>query len=144
MARIIGAEILKGQLTGLGVAMGNQRASACIAACHVFERRAKWYASGHGGGPHRRTGDLNNSIQTRQTASDEAQVAPATDYAAFVEYGTVNMPAYPYMRPAWESGKEEAEKVLQMRLGAVVSAKGVIGAQMGTTTEAFNAPLPEE
>jgi HK97 gp10 family phage protein len=144
VARIIGAEILKGQLAGLSVAMGKERANACVAACHVFERRAKWYASGHGGGPHRRTGDLNNSIQTRQTASDEAQVAPATDYAAFVEYGTVNMPAFPYMRPAWESGKAEAEKVLQMRLGAVVSAKGVIGAQMGTTTEAFNAPLPEE
>jgi len=133
-----------GQLAELTGAMLSQRQSACLAACHVFERKAKWYASGHGGGPHPRSGNLKNSIQSRATAADEAQVAPSMDYAAFVEYGTSRMPAYPYMRPAYEAGKEEAARILSARLEAVVSLRGALTGQMGTTAEAYNSPLPEE
>jgi len=141
---IAGAEMLKGQLAGLAAGMDSARGQAVMAACHVFERRAKWYSSGHGGGPKRVSGDLNNSIESRKTAPDEGQVAPAMDYAAYVEYGTSRMPAYPYMRPAWESGKEEAEKVLKARLAAVVSFKGALSAQMGTTVSPTNMALPED
>lgn len=148
MARfhIVGAEALKAEFAGLAASMDRSRADACMAACHVFERRAKWYATGHGGGPHVRTGFLRDSIQSRKTGSDEAQVAPAADYAAFVEYGTIHMRAYPYMRPAWESGKAEAEAVLQARLGAVTSLRGVAGATMGSTMDqsGFGESLPED
>lgn len=146
---ILGAEMLKAQLMGLTSAMESERSSAALAACHVFERRAKWYASGHGGGPGRVTGNLNNSIQSRKTAADEAQCAPSMDYAAFVEYGTSRMHAFPYMRPAWESGKEEAEMVLKERLGAVVSLRAVASAQMGASFETsgyetYDKALPED
>lgn len=139
---ILGANKLKGQLAALTGNLLNERANACLKACMVFERRAKWYSSGHGGGPHRQTGNLNNSIQSRQTAADEAQVAPTAEYAAFVEYGTVHMPAYPYMRPAYEDGKKEAGDVLAKHLAGCLSAHGLAGS-MATSAEAYNAPLPE-
>lgn len=129
----------------LGAITGNliaSKADACLMACYVFERRAKWYASGNSGGPERRSGDLNTSIQSRKTGPAEAQVAPGVDYAAFVEYGTVNMRAFPYMRPAYESGKAEAGKVLAQRLAACVSLKGIAGS-MATSAQDFSSPLPE-
>jgi len=139
---VIGGARIIGELGGITGALIASKGDACLMACRVFERRAKWYASGNSGGPGRRTGNLNNSIQSRKTGIDEAQVAPSMDYAAFVEYGTVHMPAYPYMRPAYESGKEEAGKVLAARLAACVSMRGITGS-MATSAEAYNSPLPE-
>jgi HK97 gp10 family phage protein len=145
---LVGAKKLTAQVTGITANVLHERANACLAACQVFERHAKWYASGHGGGPHRRTGNLNNSIQSVRTAADEAQVGPvdvgpAAEYAAFVEYGTSRAPAYPYMRPAYEAGKDEAGKVLARKLAACFSLRGITGS-MATSAEAYNSPLPEE
>ena len=140
---VVGAGKINAELAAITGNLARERSNACLAACHVFERRAKWYASGNGGGPHRRSGDLNNSIQSRVTAADEAQVAPAVFYAAFVEYGTSRAPAYPYMRPAYESGKDEAAKVLGQKLAACLSARGITGS-MATSAEAYNSPLPED
>lgn len=144
---VIGGAKIQAELAVITGNLISQRADACLAACYVFERRAKWYASGNGGGPNRRTGNLNNSIQSRKTALDEAEVGPidvgpAAEYAAFVEYGTVNMPAYPYMAPAYESGKDEAAKVLGLKLAACVSLRGVTGS-MATSAQSYNEPLPE-
>lgn len=144
---IIGAERIKAMMGAMAMEMEGSRADAALAACHVFERYAKYYATGHGGGPHVQTGNLLNSIQSRKTASDEAQVAPSMDYAAYVEYGTSRSAQYPYMRPAWEDGKKEAEKVLTERLGRVISLSGKTGGRMGIvggSTGAYNAPLPED
>jgi HK97 gp10 family phage protein len=41
------------------------------------------------------TGRLRDSIY-----SDENEVGTDVEYAPFVEYGTVNMPAQPFLRPA--------------------------------------------
>jgi HK97 gp10 family phage protein len=140
---LIGAGKLTAQLGAITGKLMNERSRACLAACHVFERRAKWYASGNAGGPQRQTGDLNNSIQSRVTAADEAQVAPSVYYAAYVEYGTSRSRPHPYMRPAYESGKDEAAKILAAHLAACVSARGITGS-MATSVEGYNTPLPED
>lgn len=49
------------------------------------------------------TGALRNSIQAQPESALAWTVAPAQEYAWFVEAGTVNMPARPYMTPAAEA-----------------------------------------
>lgn len=48
------------------------------------------------------TGKLKNSISCEFPSQTQAIIAPHTEYAAFVEYGTRRQRAKPYMRPAAE------------------------------------------
>ena len=48
------------------------------------------------------TGKLKNSITSEFPSQTKAIVAPHTDYATYVEYGTRKQRAKPYMRPAAE------------------------------------------
>lgn len=48
------------------------------------------------------TGKLKNSITSEFPSPTKAIIAPHTEYAAFVEYGTRRQRAKPYMRPAAE------------------------------------------
>jgi len=48
------------------------------------------------------TGKLKNSISSEFPSPTEAIIAPHTDYAVYVEFGTCHQRAQPYMRPAAE------------------------------------------
>lgn len=48
------------------------------------------------------TGALKNSIQAKPESPQVWEVAPHTEYAIYVEFGTYKMRAQPYMRPAAE------------------------------------------
>jgi HK97 gp10 family phage protein len=41
--------------------------------------------------------------------------------AVLQEYGTVNQPPHPYMRPAWESTKGQALAIIETELGAAIT-----------------------
>lgn len=60
------------------------------------------------------TGTLKRSI-TIEIEDDglTAVVAPHTEYAAYVEYGTRYMTAQPYMRPAYEEVKAEFKSKME-------------------------------
>lgn len=65
------------------------------------------------------TGKLKNSITSEFPSPTKAIIAPHTEYAHFVEYGTRRMRAIPYMRPAAEKVKAaflEALRKLEERL----------------------------
>ncbi len=64
------------------------------------------------------TGALKSSIMVDEVTPTEAIIAPHTEYAEFVEFGTSRMAAQPYMRPALD--EHEAE-ILQA-IGATVAA----------------------
>mgnify|MGYP006384560137 CR=1 FL=1 len=49
------------------------------------------------------TGALRNSIQAQPESELAWTVAPGQEYAWFVEAGTVNQPAQPYLTPAAEA-----------------------------------------
>ena len=53
------------------------------------------------------TGALRASIMVDEVTPNEAIIAPHTDYAEHLEFGTVKMPAYPYMRPALDEHEQE-------------------------------------
>jgi phage gpG-like protein len=67
------------------------------------EAQAKTFASGTGGGPNVRTGRLRGSI-THELGSDAlsvfVDVGSNVEYAPYVELGTQNMYARPFLRPA--------------------------------------------
>jgi len=48
------------------------------------------------------TGKLKNSITSEFPSLTKAIIAPHTDYAIYVEFGTRHQRAQPYMRPAAE------------------------------------------
>jgi phage protein, HK97 gp10 family len=62
-----------------------------------------------------RTGAMKEAIaQTEEATPDRLKVtmeSPA-DYSAFVEYGTVNMEAQPFMTPAFESARRQVNNGL--------------------------------
>ncbi len=71
-----------------------------------------------------RTGTLRRSIHTdvEQTDQDRvtAKVSPGVDYGVFVELGTRRQHAHPYLRPAFESRKQDAVQEVKAALGALL------------------------
>lgn len=54
------------------------------------------------------TGDTAGSIHTELTDGGmTAEVGPTTEYHAYVELGTRFMEAEPFIKPAWETQKEQ-------------------------------------
>ena len=51
------------------------------------------------------TGALKNSIDVQMEGDLTAVIAPHTEYAAFIEFGTSKMAAQPYMTPAAEEAR---------------------------------------
>ena len=65
------------------------------------------------------TGLLQSSIQTEAAGSREVDIAPHTDYAAYVEFGTYKMDAQPYMGPGFESSKDAALQHIRDKLATL-------------------------
>ncbi|MDP9301840.1 MAG: HK97 gp10 family phage protein [Actinomycetota bacterium] len=59
------------------------------------------------------TGRLHDSLETKPDPQDATAVLVGTDveYARWPEFGTVNMAAQPYLRPAADSGGGSAGKL---------------------------------
>jgi HK97 gp10 family phage protein len=49
----------------------------------------------------KRTGELARGIDWRRSGRDEVEIRSSSDHSIYVEYGTSNMKAEPYMRPMW-------------------------------------------
>ena len=61
------------------------------------------------------TGFMKENIaQTEEATPDHLKVTmeSSADYSAFVEYGTVNMEAQPFMTPAFESARKQVNNGL--------------------------------
>lgn len=43
-------------------------------------------------------------------------------YGAFLEFGTVHMPAYPFMAPAWDRNKDQLPEIFKTELSAAIDA----------------------
>ena len=58
-----------------------------------------------------------NYVELAMGSAGGLRVLP---YAAFVEFGTVDTPAQPYMRPAWDAGKDGALQHVRSELGSEI------------------------
>lgn len=63
------------------------------------------------------TGRLRASIRPARLGQAQWEVAPHTDYAGFVEFGTRNQPAQPYLRPSFERNRVSIIANVQKALG---------------------------
>ena len=61
------------------------------------------------------TGRLRNSI-THTTDDDAAYIGTNVEYAVYVEMGTVNTPAQPYLKPAAADHMEKYRSILKSEL----------------------------
>ena len=68
------------------------------------------------------TGFLRNSIQVDEVTPMQAIIAPHTDYAEHVEFGTSRMEAQPYMRPALDEHENEIVQAVRDTVAAFVNS----------------------
>lgn len=62
------------------------------------------------------TGNLRNSITHKQFDENTEVIGTNVEYAPYVELGTVNMRARPYLRPAAENHSAEYRKIFETEL----------------------------
>jgi len=67
------------------------------------------------------TGFLRNSIQVDSVTATEAIIAPHTEYAEHVEFGTERQAAQPYMRPAIDEHEGEIVAAIEATVAAFVN-----------------------
>jgi HK97 gp10 family phage protein len=103
LSRLAGAERRRAQQDGLE------------AGARIVETHAKINAPVD-------TGFLRNSITVDSVNAMEAIIAPHTDYAEFVEFGTSRMAAQPYMRPALDEHEGEIVQAVRDTVAAFVES----------------------
>lgn len=59
------------------------------------------------------TGAMRNSIHGEMTGPTAGQVSTGVDYAVYQEYGTVHMPAHPFMNPAADAARPGFEAAIR-------------------------------
>lgn len=80
---------------------------------HVYSIRGKAHqASAPGEPPAVDTGNLKNSLRVLEVTDDYASFGTSADYAAYLEFGTRNMAARPYLRPAAENSVRDVEQAM--------------------------------
>lgn len=77
-------------------------------------------ASSPGEAPNNDTGVLANNIETTQPAKLRVRVTSSAGYSAALEFGTSRMAARPFMRPARDKKKDEAQRLVQSALNRAV------------------------
>jgi len=107
----IAAIITKASGPGLAAALmegGKLIETGCKQSCHFT----------HG----TTTGRLKGSIVAEAQGKDTVIVAPHTDYAQYVEFGTSNpnYPAQPYMKPGFEMSRDAAVSHIKAKLAAAI------------------------
>ena len=110
---------------------GNERRQAqrdgLEAGARIVETRVKIALSGPspsapGEPPGLDTGFLRNSVQVDSVTPTEAIIAPHTDYAEFLEFGTSRMAARPFMRPALDENEAEIIRAVEATVAAFVES----------------------
>lgn len=134
---ITGLVELENQLKKVGKEIPLAEKQACILGGLIFEKRAKWYASGNAGGPKVQTGNLRASIFVTELP-DGVIVGPHTEYAPYVEFGTNRRGMRPFMRPAFEDEKDRAKKLMEDSL-----RRNIIGGESYRPSK-FEDTLPED
>ena len=101
---------------------------ACIRGAHVLEGAIKLhirqnphdlaYPDRRGQTHHEGlidTGAMLNSVSVKPL-TDGAEVGPRVEYAVYHEYGTVKMPARPFMQPALDEKRAEVERMVRQAI----------------------------
>ena len=66
------------------------------------------------------TGYMRSSVGWEMLAAGTAEFGPTAHYAPYVEYGTVNMPAQPFVHPAADAVTPSLEAAIAQIAGEVL------------------------
>ncbi len=86
-----------------------------LAVAGPTKTRPNTPASGPGEPPHRRTGILSRSI-THEVEGKSAKVGTNLKYGKYLETGTSQMLARPFLRPGVFKNRREIKKILNKRI----------------------------
>ncbi len=115
LARLAGAERRQAQQDGL-------EAGARIVETQVKISLSGQSPSSPGEPPGLDTGFLRNSVTVDSVTPMEAIIAPHTDYAEYLEFGTSRMEARPFMRPALDEHEGEILAAIRDTVAAFVES----------------------
>ena len=105
ITRVLGTEILAEAMSNVPVDTGALKNSGYLETNRDTQRNAA-IAEAMGKNPFAIVADAGSELEPGQ-----ARVAFAVEYAAHVEFGTENSPAQPFLIPATEAIKAEAEEI---------------------------------
>ena len=60
---------------------------------------------------------------SRPAGEDTVHIGSNVEYASYVEYGTKNMGAQPFLRPAFDRNKKNAQKIFSREIKAALRGK---------------------
>jgi HK97 gp10 family phage protein len=116
MVRAVGAAVYESADAIRAEAFRSISAGSVSGAGHV--------ASKPGEAPNRDTGNLQSKLKTVPTGPISAEVRSEAAYAAPLEFGTSNMAARPYMRPARDKELHPSRKRLAQQLDRLSKRSG--------------------
>ena len=107
--------VTSNKLPGLSAAARRRVSQAVRKAAFDIEARAKTKAPVD-------TGALKNSIQARAVDELTSEVIVGVSYGIYQEFGTVRMPAHPYLRPAVEEVRPAFEAAVAQAIEEAVQS----------------------
>lgn len=107
-----GAEVLREEVIQLAPERSGKLKKNVVILTQKSRRRGEISSGVHIRGRNMRTGNSDNSMK----ASDPRNAF----YWRFVELGTVNMPAHPFVRPAFDTRQEQAAQVAMERMSRAI------------------------
>lgn len=107
-----GAEVLREEVIQRAPERSGKLKKNVVVLTQKSRRRGEISSGVHIRGRNMRTGNSDNSMKT----SDPRNAF----YWRFVELGTVNMPAHPFVRPAFDTRQEQAAQVAMERMNRAI------------------------
>ncbi|ELY4393285.1 HK97-gp10 family putative phage morphogenesis protein [Cronobacter sakazakii] len=107
-----GAEVLREEVIQRAPERSGKLKKNVVILTQKSRRRGEISSGVHIRGRNMRTGNSDNSMK----ASDPRNAF----YWRFVELGTVNMPAHPFVRPAFDTRQEQAAQVAMERMSRAI------------------------
>ncbi|EGT4316085.1 hypothetical protein DOX48_22040 [Cronobacter malonaticus] len=107
-----GAEVLREEVIQRAPERSGKLKKNVVVLTQKSRRRGEISSGVHIRGRNMRTGNSDNSMK----ASDPRNAF----YWRFVELGTVNMPAHPFVRPAFDTRQEQAAQVAMERMNRAI------------------------
>lgn len=107
-----GAEILKDEVIALAPERTGKMRKNVVVLTQKSKRRGEISSGVHIRGVNPNTGNSDNSMKAKNPHN--------AFYWRFVEMGTVNMPAHPFVRPAFDTAQEMASEAALRRMNTAI------------------------
>lgn len=107
-----GAEVLKQEVVARAPVRTGKLKKNVVVVTQKSRRRGEISSGIHIRGTNPKTGNSDNTMK----ASNKRNAF----YWRFVEMGTVNMPAHPFVRPAYDTREEEVARVAMARMNQAI------------------------